>query len=38
MSLSHVFVSFDVDGTLVRSRGEDANKFHKVVLALPRFF
>ena len=29
-SLSHLLVTFDVDGTLVRPRGVDANKFHKV--------
>ena len=33
-SLSHVLITFDVDGTLVRSRGVDANKFHKVRMCL----
>jgi len=28
-SLSHVLVTFDVDGTLVTSVGKDANRFHK---------
>ena len=27
--LGHLLVTFDVDGTLVRARGTDANKYHK---------
>ena len=28
---SPALVTFDVDGTLIRARGENANRFHKVL-------